>query len=611
MLLFTPTPIEGAIVVRVPAVGEAAARLPWLSVCADSLLALARAPAAQAWETVRHDPAAVLLIVRQVAHQLASPSSSSFPAVLRDPVILDGALRLLTPPLVAEATDAGPNSTDDGPGTPDDLIDWTQSPIQPIYDGSLQYARAAQRLAQISGHADPENAWIAGLLTPLGWLAVCAVDAERAAACLTDPELGLNPFSVQQRQWGLDQDSIARRLLRRWDLPRWLAVAVGHLGLPIDIAQPLGADPDLFRIVQLAVGLVQETGRGLHLTVGADPAENAEALGVSAREQEALTCELEAPADPPAWSRLSIPPKSTPYLLDLLAVAAENRRLHDAPTVEQLERERDEVHRALERQRTGEAERLQTLKLKSLAQFAAGAAHEINNPLAVISGQAQYLLGHEVDPGRQRALQSIITQAQRVHQVLSELMQFARPPTPQRQVIDVRDLVREVMLSLNDWAAQRQIQLIGPDLSRPISLNADPRQIRTALECLLRNAIEAAPAGGWAGLRLETLGPDRLEVMVEDSGTGPGPAQRDHLFDPFYCGREAGRGRGLGLPTAWRLAREHGGDVRFDTLSGGPTRFVLSLPREASANGHGSVLRQHDAGLERANGCHLPLPSDS
>jgi len=74
-------------------------------------------------------------------------------------------------------------------------------------------------------------------------------------------------------------------------------------------------------------------------------------------------------------------------------------------------------------------------------------------------------------------------------------------------------------------------------------------------------------------------------MIVEDSGTGPTQAQREHLFDPFYSGRQAGRGRGLGLPTAWRLAREHGGDVRFDSVSGGPTRFILSLPLPSGEEG--------------------------
>jgi len=88
------------------------------------------------------------------------------------------------------------------------------------------------------------------------------------------------------------------------------------------------------------------------------------------------------------------------------------------------------------------------------------------------------------------------------------------------------------------------------------------------------------PAEGWAGVRLETPSADTVAIVVEDNGAGPPPQQREHLFDPFYSGRSAGRGRGLGLPTAWRLARQHGGDVRFVSLPDGPTRFVLSLPVE-------------------------------
>jgi signal transduction histidine kinase len=157
-------------------------------------------------------------------------------------------------------------------------------------------------------------------------------------------------------------------------------------------------------------------------------------------------------------------------------------------------------------------------------------------------------------------------------------------------VFDAGELVQEVATSLAELAAQRRVRLLVPSPGRPVSLCADPGQVRTALTCLLRNAVEAAPADGWAGVRLETPSPDGVEIIVEDNGTGPPAQQREHLFDPFYSGRSAGRGRGLGLPTAWRLARQHGGDVRFVSLPDGPTRFVLSLPVEPpplpSANGH-------------------------
>src|SRR5262249_42182331 len=129
-------------------------------------------------------------------------------------------------------------------------------------------------------------------------------------------------------------------------------------------------------------------------------------------------------------------PYKAPLLGDLLSLAAENRRLAQEPMVQRLEGDVDALQRALEMIKAGEADRLQSQKLTALAEFAAGAGHEINNPLAVISGQAQYLLSHEADPDRQRALQTIINQVQRIHRLLVEVMHFARPPQPNKQATD-------------------------------------------------------------------------------------------------------------------------------------------------------------------------------
>ncbi|MBL8793297.1 MAG: HDOD domain-containing protein [Planctomycetia bacterium] len=534
--------------------GEAVTHLPWLAPCAGSLTALAKAHgAAGLWPVLRRDPGCLLLLAR-FARSAAALSTFAV-AQLRDATLLEDSARLLGQP---------------------GFVDWRQPRLQPIYNAALASATVAARLSEQTGRSVPEAAWLAGLLAPLGTLAVCAVDPAAATACLADPAHAEQPLTTQRRWWGMDQAAIARRLARRWQLPPWLGAVVGHLALPADAAVGLGADLELFRLIQLTVGLLQRRSVGLGFDVGTRPDEPAAALGLSLVELDALASDALATCQalPSDWTD----PASMPLLRDLLDIAAEHRRLADAPVLEKLEADFDALHQSLARQRASEAARLQLQKLSTLAEFAAGAGHEINNPLAVISGQAQYLMNRDESPVAQHALQKIVGQTQRIHDILSGLMQFARPSKPQKRLLDVGGLVRETAAAVADSAQQRQVRLVCPELESPLSLFVDPRQIRMALTCLLRNAVEAAPAEGWAGIRVVLPTAQSLEFLIEDSGPGPAPQMREHLFDPFFSGRQAGRGRGLGLPTAWRMAREHGGDVVHDERAEGLTRFVLRLP---------------------------------
>jgi signal transduction histidine kinase len=577
--------------------GEAA-NLPWLSPCAASLVALARAPTPAVWEAVRCDPGAVLLLLRYALPPAAPPGLSFFPSLLTDPAPLEAALRHLAEP---------------GP----DAVDWDRPVCRPVYDASLAYARLAYRLAERTDLCAPDNAWVAGLLAPLGWLAACSIAdcGLRIADCGVTPALSGPHGSVfqsairnPQSAIGFDPAAVGRRLNRLWRLPPWLAAVTGHLSLPVEVARELGADPSVFRVVQLAVCLAQAQGVELRLPVGADPERLRAELGLTAAELEEVKQALCEKPRTPRWE----PPASLPLLPELLRVAAENRRLLDIPGRECLQQDIDALQRAVASQRAGEAERLRALKLAGLAELAAGAGHEINNPLAVISGQAQYLLVREAEPARRHSLQTIINQTKRIHHTLTELMQFARPPAPKRQPVDVAALLRQTADGLRDLAEQRQVRLLVEEPSAPLILDADPGQAQVALRCLLRNALEAAPAEGWASARARENG-DAIELVVEDSGPGPSAADREHLFDPFYSGRKAGRGRGLGLPTAWRLAREHGGDVSFDDGSPDPTRFLLRLPRAQVPVPAADVSMppaESEPAPERngSNGCHLMPP---
>jgi signal transduction histidine kinase len=545
---------------------HAATGLVWLAPAASSLTLLARAPAA-AWPAVRQDPGAVLLLLRSSSYL---ESSLPFPhALLGQAAALDHAARLLEQP-------AG-------------FRDWHDPRIRPAYDACLTLARLCRGLALRSSRADPERAWCCGLLAPLGWLALAAVAPNRVASALLDSHFPRDPAGVCGRHFGTGPGVVARRLARHWELPAWLAGPVAHLELPLEHARRLGVDPQLFALTRLAVWLARQ--RGVEMGLLGDCELNAEEALTGLRLVDLDAVELPAEESPPL---AFADPHQQPLLRDLLALASENRRLRNAPRLAALEGELDDLHAALGEQVRGEAERLRAAKLSGLAEFAAGASHEINNPLAVISGQAQYILGHQADwlaadtgSSAKQALQAIIAQVKRIHTILRDLMHFARPAPPRPSWLDLPTLMGEVAASLEEAAAPRRVRIEVTARPERLAVLADPEQVRAALTCLLRNAIEAAPTDGWARLALAEPGPvERVEVQVEDSGSGPAPEQRPHLFDPFYSGRSAGRGRGLGLPLAWRLARQQGGDVWLDPARPGqPTRFVLALPRHPSPAG--------------------------
>jgi signal transduction histidine kinase len=337
--------------------------------------------------------------------------------------------------------------------------------------------------------------------------------------------------------------------------------------------------------VRVAIALARELGCDLGLGGEISPEEEAIA-GLRLAELCPHDLLADAKEPTPAWDD----PYRLALLPELLAVGLNNRRLRQAPLVARLQGEVDELHDALRQQTHSEASRLRQAKLSALAELAAGAGHEINNPLAVISGQAQYLLGHghdllaaDTEGVARKALGAIINQTKRIHGILRDLMQFARPAAPRPTWLDLPTLLGEVAAGLGSVATAKNVRVEVSAKPERLAVWADPEQLRTVLGSLLRNAIEAAPADGWARLVLLDQGQgETIEVQVEDSGPGPAAEQRPHLFDPFYSGRTAGRGRGLGLPIAWRLMRQQGGDIHLEPARpGAATRFVLSLPRAA------------------------------
>jgi signal transduction histidine kinase len=133
-----------------------------------------------------------------------------------------------------------------------------------------------------------------------------------------------------------------------------------------------------------------------------------------------------------------------------------------------------------------------------------------------------------------------------------------------------------VLGELTEEAARQETDLVRIPASEPIGLEADRTQLETALRALCRNALEAVGSGGRVEIAVRRDG-EWAEIVVTDTGPGIPPHVREHLFDPYYSGREAGRGLGLGLSKCWRIAELHGGRVIADEPESG-AQFRLQLP---------------------------------
>jgi signal transduction histidine kinase len=205
--------------------------------------------------------------------------------------------------------------------------------------------------------------------------------------------------------------------------------------------------------------------------------------------------------------------------------------------------------------------RLRDDKLEAMAEFAAGAGHEINNPLGSIIISTQTLLKGESDPERRRLLARIGAEAYRARDMISDAMTFARPPQPKPQDLDLSEQIEEVLSRFSELIDQRHIT-IETDLSRPTAIHADPTQLAVVISELLRNALNAVDEGGSVRITCHAAA-DSADALLTltDNGRGLNDEQRAYLFDPFYSGRQAGRGLGFGLPKAWRIITGHGGRI--------------------------------------------------
>jgi GAF domain-containing protein/ActR/RegA family two-component response regulator len=250
--------------------------------------------------------------------------------------------------------------------------------------------------------------------------------------------------------------------------------------------------------------------------------------------------------------------------------------IHNASVHEELRA----AHQNLER---SQEQLIHSEKLSALGQLVAGVAHELNNPLSVVLGNAYLAEPKVADPLVQRHLKGIREGAERAAQIVRNLLQFARKLTSSREDIEIDQLVERVLTLVANAGATQNISIVR-DLAPGLpSTSGDPGQIQQVLLNLVTNAFQAMEdSGGQVTVRSRSSA-GRLRIEVEDTGPGVPAEIRTRIFDPFFTTKPVGTGTGLGLSVAHGIVSAHEGRIWVEEAPGGGARFVIELPVRTAA----------------------------
>ncbi|MBI3362554.1 MAG: PAS domain S-box protein, partial [Chloroflexi bacterium] len=238
------------------------------------------------------------------------------------------------------------------------------------------------------------------------------------------------------------------------------------------------------------------------------------------------------------------------------------------------------VGRDLTERRRLEAQLIHAAKMASLGVMAGGIAHELRNPLGIISATAQLLLGRPSNRRlRDEGARKIHAATQRASLIIENLLKFARPQSEQMREIDLRPVLKDTFtllahqLDLHEVTLKKEIQ---PDLPE---VRGNPALLQQVFTNLILNACNAMPEGGSLTVAAVAAGADRVEIRFCDTGRGIAPEHRSKIFDPFFTTMPVGKGTGLGLSISYGIIQQHQGDIEVESQVGKGSTFTVRLPR--------------------------------
>jgi len=253
---------------------------------------------------------------------------------------------------------------------------------------------------------------------------------------------------------------------------------------------------------------------------------------------------------------------------------------------EKIEREEEKLKEAKFREHM-EMQMLTTEKLASLGTLAAGVAHEINNPLAIINESAGWLkliinkeemaqMPHKQD--FEKALNKIEKGVMRAKKITHQLLGFARKDDSVFSEVNIMELVEEGINLVDREAVYKNIEIVREIAPDKNTIWSDPSQLRQVLINLLTNAIHATNVGGRITIRLEAMD-ETITLIVQDTGQGIPKENLNKIFEPFFSTKPPGEGTGLGLFVTRGIVEKLGGTIEVTSKLGHGASFFITLPR--------------------------------
>jgi signal transduction histidine kinase len=217
---------------------------------------------------------------------------------------------------------------------------------------------------------------------------------------------------------------------------------------------------------------------------------------------------------------------------------------------------------------------IQSEKLASVGQLAAGVAHEINNPLTNILLDAEALQRKNKDEAAKKRAAEIISQTEVVKKIVRNLLEFSRQVEPEMREIHVEELVEKTLSILSHQLRNIHVK---KNLLPKLKLKGDFNQLQQVLLNIILNAIHAMPKGGTLGIDVKSMD-GFAEIRVTDTGEGIPKKHLGKIFDPFFTTKKIGEGTGLGLSIALGIVQRHKGDILVESRVGKGSAFIIRLP---------------------------------